>query len=219
MGFLSSLFGKRAPDKGRDQGRDSFTEKDTRGTRHDTLSLAEAYWIARMPLRKKDPFVMYTFDAEEQAREALLELPCIHTAEDSQKLICTEVLIFGYYPTEGGTCEALICGDELTHELWELAKASFGRHGGRLKNDLEPETRATSAPEPKAPQAGKVRFVREDRKQELGATLIYRIHKGPDAASAKAFLAENPVSKKLYYIVVETPEGNYCRDINGIYKE
>ena len=48
---------------------------------------------------------------------------------------------------------------------------------------------------------------------------LYRIHEAPDAVSAKAFLKQNPVTKQHYYIVVKTPEGNYCRDIQGIYKE
>lgn len=69
------------------------------------------------------------------------------------------------------------------------------------------------------PQPEKVVFVREGRQQGITGTKIYRIHKGPDAISAKAFLQENPVNRALYYIVVETPEGNYGRDIDGIYKE
>lgn len=64
-----------------------------------------------------------------------------------------------------------------------------------------------------------VTFVREDHRQVMGEDAIYRIHKCPDAASAKAFLKKNPVDRKFYHIVVETPEGNYCRDIQGIYKE
>ncbi len=218
MGFLSKLFGKGAV-KSKAQSPKPFAEKDNMGTRHDSLSLANSYWMTRISSPKKDPFVMYTFDTEKDAREALLELPCIHVAEDSQKLICTEVLIFGYYPTAEGKYEAVICGDELTHELWEQAKASFSKHGGRRKNDLEPEKQAPSAPKAKKAKPGKVTFVREDRQQQMGQTTIYRIHKGPDAASAKAFLEQNPVTRKFYYMVVETPEGNYCRDIQGIYKE
>ena len=49
--------------------------------------------------------------------------------------------------------------------------------------------------------------------------MTYRIYKGPDRVSAEAFLKENPVTRKFYYIIVETPEGNYCRDIQGVYKE
>jgi hypothetical protein len=53
----------------------------------------------------------------------------------------------------------------------------------------------------------------------MGSTFVYRIHKAPDSASAKAFLEKNSITQKLYYLVVETPEGNYCRDIQGIYRE
>lgn len=219
MSFLRKLFGKKASESV--QAPKSFTEKDNRGTRHDTMSVASSYWIARMSSPKKDPFVLYDFDAEKDARQALLELPCIHVAADSGKLICTEVLIFGYYQADSGKYEAIICGDDLTHELWEQAKASFIKHGGRPKGqgEQEPEKRAVPAQKAKVPQPGKVVFVREDRKQRYGATMVYRIHKGPDATSAQAFLEQNPVTRQLYYIVVETPEGNYCRDIQGIYKE
>jgi hypothetical protein len=218
MSFLSKLFGKPASDKTQAK---SYKEKDNRGTRQDTESLASAYWMARISSPKKDPFVLYTFDTEKDAREALLVLPCIHVAEDSGKLICTETLIFGYYATKEGKYEAIVCGDDLTHELWEQAKTSFIRHGGhpRGQGELEPEKRTVPAQKAKAPQLGKVVFVREDRQNKMGVTFIYRIHKGPDAASAKAFLEQNPVTKQFHYIVVETPEGNYCRDVQGIYKE
>ena len=212
------VVGKKADiEKGQD--REFFTEGDNMGTRQDTLSHATTYWMARMGSPKKDPFVLYTFNTEKDTREALLELPCVHVAGDSQKLICTEVLIFGYYPTENGKYEAIVCGDELTHELWEQAKTSFSEHGGRRKNDLEPERRVAPSPKAKVVQPGKVVFVREDRQQgKFGATLIYRIYKGPDAISAQAFLKQNPVTRQFYYLVVETPEGNYCRDIQGMYK-
>ncbi len=213
MGFLDKLFGeKEKPPK-------IFTEKDNKGTRHDTLDIASSYWMARISSPKKDPFVMYTFDNDEDARKALLELPCIHIADNSQKLICTEVLIFGYYKTEQGKYEAVICGDDLTHELWQKTKESFAKHGGQRKNDQEPERRAAPAAKAKEAKPSQVKFVREDCVQRYGTTMTYRVHKAPDAASAKAFLEQNPVNKQFYYIVVETPEGNYCRDIQGMYKE
>ena len=212
MGFLGKLFGEK------EKQPKTFTEKDNKGTRHDTLDIASSYWMARISSPKKDPFVMYTFDNDEDARKALLELPCIHIAEDSQKLICTEVLIFGYYTTEQGKYESVVCGDDLTHELWQKAKESFAKNGGQRKNDLEPEKRAAQA-KAKEAKPSKVKFVREDRTERHGTTMIYRVHKAPDAASAKAFLEQNPVTKQFYYIVVETPEGNYCRDIQGMYKE
>jgi hypothetical protein len=191
-----------------------------RGMRHDTMSQATAYWMARMPSPKKDPYVMYTFEDPNAARTALLELPCIHEGED-QKLICTEVLIFGCYQRQDGIYEAIVCGDELTHELWEQARESFTKHGGNRKNDLEPEKRAPSSPKAEVGRPDKVAFVREERKpSKLGTGIsVYRIYNGPDAASAKAFLDQHPVTQQLHYLIVETPEGNYCRDIEGFYKE
>jgi len=190
-----------------------------RGMRHDTMSQASGYWIARMQSIKKDPFVMYTFKNCVDARAALLELPCIHEDENGA-LICSEVLIFGYYIRQDGIYEALVCGADLTHELWEQAKASFEKHGGIRKNDLEPERYAADMPKKTSGDPSKVVFNFEESKPSaMGSTATYRVYKGPDAASAKAFLELNPVNKPMYYIIVETPEGNYGRDIEGMYKE
>src|SRR5689334_20953941 len=101
MSFLNKLLGKRAAGTAGKQMRHpkSLKEKDNMGTRHNTASLATTYWIARMASSKKDPYVMYIFDNANGAHTALLELPCIHVAEDTGNLICTDVLIFGYYQT------------------------------------------------------------------------------------------------------------------------
>ena len=109
----------------------------------------------------------------------------------------------------------------VTHELWDRTKASFVKHGGhpRGQGELEPESYAAPSITAGAPNAGRVMFVSEDRQHKMGHAMIYRIHKGPDATSATAILEDNPVSQQFYYIVVETPEGNHCRDIQGIYKE
>lgn len=197
------------------------TEKDNRGIRQDSAELARAYWISRMASPKKDPFVLYTFDDEAEARAALLELPCIHIADDSGRLICTEVLNFGYYQTQQGQYEAILGGGELTHELWAQAKASFIQHGGRPRGDgeLEPPTSHNTAPQAQPPGPGQVTFVREEHQSKMGSMLTYQIYQGPSAAAAKTFLEQNPVTKPLYYIIVETPEGIYGRDIQGIYKE
>ncbi len=197
----------------------SFTERDNLGTRHDSKGIALAYWMGeRLNSVRKDPFIIFTFDTTEAARKALLELPCIHIAEDSQKLICTEPLIFGYYQIED-VFEAVLCGDDLTHELWEQANSSFCKHGGRRKSDQEPTKYAASVPPTSSTEPDEVVFIREERKQGAGGTAVYRVHRGPNKASAMAFLQQNPVTAQLVYIVVETPDGNYCRDNLGIYKE
>ena len=226
MGILDKLFGRKnvapagvQPQKPPQPG--VYLEKDSRGTFQDTFSKASTYWIARMQSIKKDPFILYAFESEKDAKEALLEIPCIHISQDGGRLICTEVLNYGYYPTEGTKYEAILCGGDLTHATWEVAKNSFIKHGGKPKGsgELEPPKSTPAAQTVKAPAVEKVKYVREDRQTKMGKTLIYRIYTAPDAVSAKAFLEKTPVNQALFYLVVETPEGNYCRDIQGMYKE
>lgn len=65
-----------------------------------------------------------------------------------------------------------------------------------------------------------VEFVREDvREGESGETSVYRVYRAPNVADAKTFLEESPVTEPQFFLIVETPEGNFCRDIKGIYKE
>lgn len=204
---------------GNDEGIITYTEKDNIGTRHDSKSISLAYWMGeRMNSSRKDPFVMFTFKEKEFAEAALLELPCIQVARDSKKMICTERLIFGYYAIED-VYEAIICGDALTIELWEQARASFLKYGGELKNELAPTRHATATPKTQAAQPEKIVYIREDRQTDMGGTAIYRVYKGPDEQTAMAFLKENPVTQDLLYLVIETPEGNFCRDKMGTYKE
>ena len=115
-----------------------------------------------------DPFVFYTFDTEQDARKALLELPFIQVAEDTKNLICTEVLDFGYYESESGLYEAIVCGDELTHDLWHKTKQSFIQHGGSPKGqgDLEPEKQIRPSQKEKTTEPGQVEFVKEDRQRK-----------------------------------------------------
>ena len=48
---------------------------------------------------------------------------------------------------------------------------------------------------------------------------VYEVYSGPDKASAVAFLRGKCVNKRYYYVVVDTPEGSFGRDITGFYKE
>jgi hypothetical protein len=194
-------------------------EKDNLGSLQDSLAKAEAYWMGeRLNALRKDPFALYTFPTAQAARAALLELPCIHVAADTQRLICTLPLAFGHYEVEPGRHEALICGDDLSRELWQQAREVFIRYGGRVKTEKEPEKSAAQIPGTQG-SASNVRFVRDDRQHGQGGIATYRIHTAPSKADAMAFLQTQQVTRNLLYLVVETPEGNYCRDIGGIYKE
>ena len=196
----------------------TFLEVQNRGTTHDTWEVANAYWLAHM-FSDIGAWVLYEFVDGKAAREALLEVDCIHEAADTGNLICTEVLVFGVYQRNDRKYEAVLLGKGLSHERWAAARESFLRHGGRCKSEREPEqTQAAPAPT-KAAWPESVVFLEEQRRQMLGQTMIYRVHRAPDAESAKAFLERNPVTEEHLYLVVETPEGSFCRDRLGIYEE
>lgn len=209
MGLFSKLFGKSG---GADK---TYREKDNRGMRIETQSQSVAYWMGeRLQKEVKDPFVYYIFTNEASPRAALLEMPFLHEASDSGKLVCDNVFHFGYYAAENGEWDAFVAGRELTHDLWERLHSAFQKHGGRKKSDLEP-AKGTKTVAGGQGNAKKVKFVREDRTN--GAT--YRTYKGSNKADALAFLSEQSITQREYYVVVETPEGNFGKDIQGFYQE
>lgn len=63
-------------------------------------------------------------------------------------------------------------------------------------------------------------FVRKENKKSFtGQQVTYEIYRGTSKESALRFLEEREVNKTLYYIIVDTAEGSYGRDIDGIYRE
>lgn len=47
----------------------------------------------------------------------------------------------------------------------------------------------------------------------------YEIYRAGDAETAKSFLATKRVDQPQYYLIVETPDGNWGIDVKGIYLE
>lgn len=195
---------------------DLYIEADNRGTRHDTVEKAFSYWSLRQRSIQKDPFIMYTFSGEKDAREALLDLACVRVAQDSGNLICILPLIFGYYRVDGAY-QAIMGGQKLSCELWEAARESFRRHGGVPRSELEPFRGINDTT--KESSLKTIQFVREVKTQGEQDALSLLIYRGPDAKTARLFLEQNPVTREYLRIIVETPEGTYGRDINGVLRE
>jgi hypothetical protein len=57
----------------------------------------------------------------------------------------------------------------------------------------------------------------EFSKTEQRKQFTYEVYNAPNREQALAFLKAKVVDKKMYYIEVETPEGTFGRDLNGIY--
>lgn len=213
-------------------------EADNVGTRQDTLSKAETYWLARQMKEEKEPYLLYKFATEQAARDALLSLPCIYAACDSNELVCTGPLTFGHYRAEGGQYEAIIAGWAMTSDLFEKARSRFRQHGGTpcgvgelapTGNRSVPATAPPSRPSvwkrlfggcQQLPQADGIQFVKKYRKPTpLGTSCTYEVYRGAHKEAALAFLTSKPVSKAYHYLIVETPDGYWGRDKDGVYQE
>ena len=58
-----------------------------------------------------------------------------------------------------------------------------------------------------------VQFTKTEQRRQF----TYEIYRAPNREQALAFLKSKVVNKQMYYIEVETPEGTFGRDLNGIY--
>lgn len=65
------------------------------------------------------------------------------------------------------------------------------------------------------PPRKKVVFLREDRDNDN----VWVVYKAPTKTTAMTFLSRQRIDRPSYYVVVETPEGNFGKDNNGIYQE
>jgi len=137
----------------------------------------------------------------------------------------SSINIFRFYPkgkTQKGSCITLMIRTYVVKlgKYWALVNPvpQFMELNDEIKKKQIPTSEQKNEFKTASIQHGnssKVVFVREDR-IDLGTFLTY---KGPSKADAMAFLSEQGITQPSYYVVVETPEGNYGKDIQGIYKE
>ena len=214
MGFLDRLFGRQKHQS------TAVLARHNKGTRLDTLSKANAYYMSCLTKGELPPSMQCLFDGETEALRALTSLSYMRKASDTGELVATQPIHFGYYENERGESMVLISGKSFSHDLWREAKEKFVAAGGKITADKEPEKDTNRISASTAAEASSITFVREECKAgPLGSMNTYRTYRGPSKAAAMAFLQANPVNKPLYYIVVETPEGDFGRDISGIYEE
>jgi hypothetical protein len=105
------------------------------------------------------------------------------------------------------TYKCLKCG----HTFDAAPRIKFGEHSAT--GSLTPAPVSTSA-------AADVQFKRKWEKQNnLGLTDTYEEWTAPSSSAAKAYLNTRTITQRQYYVVVETPEGNWGKDVAGIYQE
>lgn len=191
---------------------------DNAGSLVDTEGKGEAYFVSLFQTGP-EPMAFYLFDSEPKARQALSDISCIATASDTGELICTEVLTYGVFPAvdpEGDPCwGAILAGKSLTLSLWEEARAAFAANGGQARKEEEPDSSAGASPAEGDPSL--VKFSHERTDDSFGvATYVH--HTAPTKADALAWLKQQSVDQRSYFLVVETPEGVISRDVQGIFE-
>lgn len=217
MKWLSRLFGtpKQSPSR-------HFLASDNVGIRYRDADHAHAAWLASH-LTTYTPVVIYHFPTLDDAQQAIRQLSDIHEAADTGELISDEVIEFGCYRNDEGQGEVIVCGKEMMPALWREAMDKLAAAGGTLYRQQEPKQggQRTEDRGQRSEGGGQTRgavavaFVNEHQK----GINTYRVHRGPSKAAAMAFLQAHSVNRNFFYLAVETPEGNFGRDIDGIYAE
>ena len=195
----------------------SFHEKDNRAVCIYRLNQASDFWADYEKSRPNVPFLRYVFDTQLQAVEALLSVTCIHEAEDTGHLICTEPIIMGCYRTIEGRYEVFLAGDQISFRTWSEATEKFSHRGGQYRNQQRPETYERFKNQSKA---GQVVLQKEYYEISLAETNYYQIFEASSFAAAKNFLLrpENVITSPRHFIHVLTPKGTFSRDIDGIHE-
>jgi len=117
----------------------SYRESDNRGTRIQDMKGYQGFLMQQ--IMNSVPFVQYSFNTKEDADAALLELPFIYRAKDSNSLICLELFSFGVYRDENpndpeyGKFNAIIAGKGFTKAMYDkmctiCSEAGATRYGG-----------------------------------------------------------------------------------------
>ena len=206
MGLLKKIIKKKT----------SFVQSDNKGIYHNNVDIASGYWAERKKLKKFEPFLLYKFNDETDAVRALMQIDCIKIAEDTEELICTEPLIYGYYPVEQESYEVILCGTAINNSLFDKVKAVFEANNGEVINEKkEPVPAVKKEAEKPSPAA---EFVSDELKEKNGKDTKIRIFRAINSKDAIAFLETKLITKKDMVIIVKTPEGIYGRNYHGIYK-
>ena len=229
MNWFTKLF---APQKGK------FCSGDNIGTIFTDVKEADVAWTAdgmsfgkdqraNVTLAAKDggmnmeikgkghPFLCHEFSAEDEAKQAFEALPFVEVAADTGEYISTRVLNLGVYRNNNDRWEIIVWGVDLTKEVFDEALCVLEGRGGALKGKREPERESAPGDDGRE-KKGEAQYSHTEKK----GPITYEVYRAPSKSIALEFLKSKPVSRQLYYLIVETPdEGNWGRDINGIFQE
>lgn len=99
------------------------------------------------------------------------------------------------------------CPSERTGLFEEKVLETFGPSLARLR-------------ETESPSGDGVQYKETESKQgPMGVRQTYEVYKADSKTAALSFLEQKKVSQEYYYLIVETPEGNWGKDRMGMFEE
>ena len=237
MNFLKKLFSKSGvQDTTESQSKfQKLTEADNLGTRCETQDRGETYFIT-LTQKDPEPIIFYFFDNKDNATKALSNVSCIAVADDSGKLICTDILTFGVFPAvdtdDSLTWGALLAGKNLTYDVWVETQKSFKNFGGRMRREDKPikssptkqkkdsdsrSVKCSDKQRDKVRKNNKVKFSHNINLADNGGIGTKNIYKAPSKDVALKYLKSKNITEPYYYVEIETPDGWFGKDKDGTY--
>ena len=166
-------------------------------------------------------YVAYMFPSVKEATAALMKLTYI-TANQNGDLRCSkENLLFGVYPHQGGAV-AFIGGEDFHYAPWREATAVLPELEGAkyFKVSTEPSVMLDVPDIDKMASEQNIKVeslgIEDIREQDGGFTRCYK-YSAESKEMAMRFLENFQVNEEGIVVQVETPEGIFGKDENGIY--
>jgi len=185
-----------------------------------TPAEAEEFWEAAHSNKAEVKHVAFRFPDIETAHRALQQLSYVEPTADEMRFACEFPITFGCYPLDDGAV-AFVGGTTLSVSMWREALDRWSRlpeaEQYRISSPPEPTVRLPDPASLSGP-AAEVSVVQE-RPGTGDDYSHYTICHGPSREAALAFLRRVEVTAPGEYVVVETPEGHWGRDWQGIYRE
>jgi hypothetical protein len=178
------------------------------------------FWAAADADPEHFKYVAYLFPTSQAAQDALLQLSFVSQGADGQ-LKSSRAIELGTYAHQGKFV-AFVGGTELHYALWREASAV-------LPEIAEAEYfRVSEAPEVMLEIPDIEQLLRdadlhiehvENREGEGKDYSQYYVYRAPDKQNALEFLKRANVTEAGVHVIVQTPEGTWGKDENGIYQE
>ncbi|MFA6929919.1 MAG: hypothetical protein WCT05_06305 [Lentisphaeria bacterium] len=166
-------------------------------------------------------YVSYLFPNMNEAGSALSKLSYILTDRDGN-LSCRKKIHFGVYPHQNGAV-CFVGGEKLNYALWREASAILPELPGAtyFKVSTEPDVMLDLPDVDALNREGDLQVKSlgvEDLLSESGEYSRCFKYSTVNKANALAFLEKTEVKEEGIVIHVETPEGIFGKDLNGIFE-